>query len=172
MRRIVVFDNVTADGYFADSKGSLDWVIPSDEVFRGAAESNQDIDTMLFGRRTYDMFERFWPHALDDPETAPDPHTAGRRSAVNREMALWINETNKIVFSRTMETTSWANTTLAYALTLSYPVPTGDGFIAGGDFDGFAVAFELGDTTADFDQDGFISGMDFDLFVQAFEAGC
>ena len=66
MRRIVVFDNVTADGYFADSKGSLDWVIPSDEVFRGAAESNQDIDTMLFGRRTYDMFERFWPHALDD----------------------------------------------------------------------------------------------------------
>jgi dihydrofolate reductase len=112
MRRIVVFDNVTADGYFADSNGSLDWVIPSDEVFRGAAESNQDIDTMLFGRRTYDMFERFWPHALDDPETAPDPHTAGRRSAVNREMALWINETNKIVFSRTRKNVTWKHSQL------------------------------------------------------------
>jgi dihydrofolate reductase len=112
MRRIVVFDNVTADGYFADSKGSLDWVIPSDEVFRTAAESNQDIDTMLFGRRTYEMFEQFWPHALDDPETAPDPHTAGRRSAVNREMAVWINETNKIVFSRTRKHVTWKHSQL------------------------------------------------------------
>ena len=112
MRRIVVFDNVTADGYFADTKGSLDWVIPSDEVFRTAAESNQDIDTMLFGRRTYDMFEQFWPHALDDPETAPDPHTAGRRSAVNREMAVWINETNKIVFSRTRRNVTWEHSQL------------------------------------------------------------
>jgi len=112
MRRIVVFDNVTADGYFADTKGSLDWVIPSDEVFRAAAESNQDIDTMLFGRRTYDMFEQFWPHALDDPETAPDPHTAGRRSAVNREMAVWINDTNKIVFSRTRRNVTWKHSQL------------------------------------------------------------
>lgn len=112
MRRIVVFDNVTADGYFADTKGSLDWVIPSDEVFRTAAESNQNIDTMLFGRRTYDMFEQFWPHALDDPETAPDPHTAGRRSAVNREMAVWINETNKIVFSRTRGNVTWKHSQL------------------------------------------------------------
>lgn len=112
MRRIVVFDNVTADGYFADTRGSLDWVIPSDEIYRSAAESNQDIDTMLFGRRTYDMFEQFWPHALDDPETAPDPHTAGRRSAVNREMALWINETNKIVFSRTRKNVTWKHSQL------------------------------------------------------------
>jgi dihydrofolate reductase len=112
MRRIVVFDNVTADGYFADTRGTLDWVIPNDEVFRTAAESQQDIDTMLFGRRTYEMFEQFWPHALDDPETAPDPHTAGRRSAVNRDMAVWINETNKIVFSRTRKDVSWRNSQL------------------------------------------------------------
>jgi dihydrofolate reductase len=112
MRRIVVFDNVTADGYFADIKGSLDWVIPSDEVFRTAADSNRDIDTMLFGRRTYEMFEQFWPRALDDPETAPDPHTAGRRSAVNREMAVWINETNKIVFSRTRKDVTWKHSQL------------------------------------------------------------
>lgn len=112
MGRILVFDNVTADGYFADARGSLDWVIPNDEVFRAAAESNQDIDTMLFGRRTYEMFEQFWPHALDDPKTAPDPHTAGRRSAANREMAIWINETKKIVFSRTRTDVTWRNSEL------------------------------------------------------------
>ncbi len=112
MRRIVVFDNVTADGYFADTNGRLDWVIPSEEVFRAAADSNQAIDTMLFGRRTYDMFEQFWPHALDNPETAPDPHIPGRRAAVNREMAVWINDTNKIVFSRTRQDVTWRNSEL------------------------------------------------------------
>jgi len=112
MRRIVVFDNVTADGYFADTRGSLDWVMPNDQVFRAAAESHERIDTMLFGRRTYEMFEQFWPHALDDPETAPDPHSAGRRSTVNREMAVWINETNKIVFSRTRKDVTWQNSQL------------------------------------------------------------
>ena len=112
MRRIVVFDNVTADGYFADTNGRLDWVIPSEEVFRAAADSNQAIDTMLFGRRTYDMFEQFWTHALDNPETAPDPHIRGRRSAVNREMAVWINATNKIVFSRTRKDVTWRNSEL------------------------------------------------------------
>ena len=112
MRRIVVFDNVSADGCFADSRGSLDWVIPNDEVFRAAAENQKDIDTMLFGRRTYEMFEQFWPHALDDPETAPDPHTAGRRSAVNRDMAVWINETKKIVFSRTRKDVTWRDSQL------------------------------------------------------------
>ena len=112
MRRILVFDNVSADGCFADSRGSLDWVIPNDEVFRAAADSQKDIDTMLFGRRTYEMFEQFWPHALDDPETAPDPHTAGRRSAVNRDMAVWINETEKIVFSRTRKDVTWRSSQL------------------------------------------------------------
>ena len=112
MRRILVFDNVSADGCFADSRGSLDWVMPNDEVFRTAAETQKDIDTMLFGRRTYEMFEQFWPHALDDPETAPDPHTAGRRSAVNRDMAVWINETKKIVFSRTRKDVTWRDSQL------------------------------------------------------------
>lgn len=114
MPRILVFDNVSADGYFADTRGSLDWVIPNDEVFRTAAESQTDIDTMLFGRRTYEMFEQFWPHALDDPETAPDPHTAGRRSAANRDMAVWINETKKIVFSRTRQDVTWRNSQLIH----------------------------------------------------------
>ena len=36
---------------------------------------------MLFGRRTYDMFESFWPHVLKDPATAPDPHNPGRHTA-------------------------------------------------------------------------------------------
>jgi RibD domain-containing protein len=30
MRRIIAFDHVSADGYFADKDGNLDWVVPED----------------------------------------------------------------------------------------------------------------------------------------------
>lgn len=117
MRRIVVFNRVTADGYFADPEGRLDWFVPDDELDRGAADSLGRHGAMLFGRKTYDMFEAFWPHALDDPKTAPDPHTEGRRSPAIRAMAQWINDTPKIVFSRTRKKLTWKNSRAVGELT-------------------------------------------------------
>jgi len=108
MRRIVTFDNVSADGYFSAADGSLQWAVPDDEIYKAAAES-REIDTMLFGRRTYEMFESFWPHALDD---SADPHDARRRSPAIRNQAIWINETPKVVFSRTRKEVTWKNSRL------------------------------------------------------------
>jgi hypothetical protein len=36
-RRIVAFDWLTADGYFAGSDGTLNWVVPDDEQAKAAA---------------------------------------------------------------------------------------------------------------------------------------
>ena len=68
MRRIVMFNRVTADGYFAGPDGSLNWVVPDEELDKGAAEGLHDTGTILFGRRTYELFEGFWrtPTVLDD----------------------------------------------------------------------------------------------------------
>src|SRR2546425_596150 len=77
MRRIVMFNRVTADGYFAGPDGNLDWVVPDDAIDIAGVEAMPGADTMLFGRRTYELFEGFWPHALDDSPNAPDPHRAG-----------------------------------------------------------------------------------------------
>jgi len=62
------------------------------------------------------MFERFWPHALDDSPTAPDPHGAGRRSPAMRAMAIWINEATKLVFSRSLKKVTWRNSRLIHEL--------------------------------------------------------
>ncbi|HEU0093838.1 MAG TPA: dihydrofolate reductase family protein [Vicinamibacteria bacterium] len=115
MRRIMAFNRVTADGYFTSPDGKLDWVVPEPQIDKEAGEGMSGQGAILFGRRTYEMFQAFWPHALEDPGTAPDPHMPGRRSPEVRAMAVWINEAAKIVFSKTLEDVTWKNTRLLHA---------------------------------------------------------
>jgi dihydrofolate reductase len=113
MRKIIVYDRVSADGYFSTPDGGLNWTVPDPEIEKGAAESSsQGPGTLLFGRRTYDIFESFWPHAIDDSDSSPDPHRAGRRNPELRAMATYINEAEKIVFSKTKEAVTWNNSRL------------------------------------------------------------
>jgi dihydrofolate reductase len=112
MRKIIAFDRVSADGYFAAPDGDLSWAVPDEEHDRGVAEhttASPSGGTMLLGRRTYDMFESFWPHVLDESPDAPDPHAEGRRSPEMRAMAVWINEATKLVVSRSRESVTWKN---------------------------------------------------------------
>jgi len=114
-RRIVMFNRVSADGYFADANGKLDWVVQDEALNKAAAANLSGPGTMLLGRRTYDMFEAFWPHALDDSATAPDPHGPGRSKEI-RAMAVWINEATKLVVSRTRKNVTWKNSRLFHKL--------------------------------------------------------
>ncbi|MET0552180.1 MAG: dihydrofolate reductase family protein [Vicinamibacteria bacterium] len=109
MRRIVAFDHVSADGHFAAADGNLDWVVQDDAVSRSLMEGAR-FDAMLFGRRTYELFEAFWPQALDGSDTAPDPHAPGRRSKDVHAMAVFINQQEKLVFSRGRSAFDWPNT--------------------------------------------------------------
>ena len=105
-----MFNHVTADGYFAGPDGNLSWVVPDEEIDKAAVQRMPTIDTILLGRRTYELFEAYWPHALNDSQTAADPHDSSRRSPTLRDMAVWINEANKLVFSRTLKKVGWKNT--------------------------------------------------------------
>jgi dihydrofolate reductase len=111
----MAFSRVTADGYFTSPDGKLDWVVPEPQIDKEAGEGMSGQGAILFGRRTYEMFQAFWPHALEDPGTAPDPHMPGRRSPEIRAMAVWINEAAKVVFSKTLEDVTWKNTRLLHA---------------------------------------------------------
>jgi dihydrofolate reductase len=112
-RQIVMFNRVSADGYYSSPDGNLDWAIQDPDLDKEAANGLDGAGTMLFGRKTYDMFESFWPRALDGGgPTAPNPHRPGHHSPEMRALATWINESRKIVFSTTRKTVTWQNSEL------------------------------------------------------------
>lgn len=58
MRRIMMFNRVTADGYFADVNGGLDWVVPDARIDKPGADASGGVGTILFGRVTYQIDPR------------------------------------------------------------------------------------------------------------------
>jgi dihydrofolate reductase len=109
-RRIVMFSWLSANGCFADSDGSLQWVVPDPKQARRAAAEIGNFDTALFGRKTYEIFESFWPHAaVDESGAIPDPHNPGRPSPEHGAVATALNRMRKLVFSRTLSEATWAN---------------------------------------------------------------
>ena len=112
-RRIVAFDYVSADGYYASDTGALDWSVPEPALDADTASRLTERGTILFGRRTYDMFEAFWPHVTD---ASSEPHAGRPISAAHRAIGAWINAAEKIVYSRTRAEVTWHGSRLVREL--------------------------------------------------------
>jgi dihydrofolate reductase len=97
MRKLIFAINVTIDG-FADHTA----VIADDELHDFYTSLLNDVDTLLFGRKTYQLMESYWPKASEDPQAT--------KSTI--EFANKINSLHKIVFSRTLDKANWNNTRL------------------------------------------------------------
>ncbi len=100
MRRLVVFNQLSVDGYFTDAHGDMSWAKEGadDEFNRFTTERARGGGVLLFGRVTYELMEAFWP----TPEAA----------RLLPEVARQMNALPKVVFSRTMRAAGWSNTTL------------------------------------------------------------
>ncbi len=96
MRKIIVFEHVSIDGYIADKHGKIDWAIRDEELTKFSQEGEETVDMYLFGRITYDMMASFWPTPMG--------------KSVNPVFADILNKANKIVFSRTLKEATWENT--------------------------------------------------------------
>jgi len=108
MRKLVVFNLVSLDGYFAGVDGNIDWHMVDDEFNTFAVEQTASFGAIIFGRTTYQIFEDFWPKALNDPKMSPD----------DRKIAKIIDDVEKIVFSKTLKKVSWKNTKLFHKIDL------------------------------------------------------
>lgn len=113
MPRLIVFNRITPDGLFASPDGQLDWAVPEPELDqRGASQTRGGPGTMLLGRRTYEMFERFWRPLYEAGRTA-NPHGDASTPEAHRAMhafGTWISESTKYVVSSTLQDPAWQNT--------------------------------------------------------------
>lgn len=61
-RKLIVFNNISLDGFFADVNGAVDWFYEHDAEWEHfVTEMTQSAGPLLFGRITYQMMELFWP---------------------------------------------------------------------------------------------------------------
>ena len=101
MRKLIVFNHVTLDGYFVDANGQMSWAkFGNDDPEYAAfvAENASGGGELLFGRITYDLMASYWPTPIADQH--------------NPSVAAGMNSMRKVVFSRTLDSPSWNNTKL------------------------------------------------------------
>src|SRR6187200_3021357 len=96
MRKLIAAMNMTLDG-FCDHTA----MIADDEIHQHYNELLSSADTLIYGRKTYQLMESYWPSVVKDP-TGNKPMD---------EFAVLINNISKIVFSRTLKNVEWKNTT-------------------------------------------------------------
>jgi dihydrofolate reductase len=101
-RVLSAFMEISLDGYFCDAGGDMSFAhkAPEDgEWHKFVSENASGGGVLLLGRKTYEMMAAWWPTAAAMQDM---PEVAGRMNALP-----------KIVFSRTMGSANWSNTTLA-----------------------------------------------------------
>jgi dihydrofolate reductase len=102
MTKLMVFNQVSLDGFISDAKGDMSWAHRDDAEWKAFTAENAKGDaTLLFGRVTYEMMASFWPTPFAI-QNMPD-------------VATRMNKLTKVVFSRTLKKASWSNTRLVKA---------------------------------------------------------
>jgi len=106
MRKVVRFVDTSLDGFMGGPDGELDWMVQDDEVDKEFTTGlRESVDTILTGRVAYQSFEAFWPAAATDPSSPPDL----------AELANWMLDTPKVVFSNTLDLVGMKGSRLAEA---------------------------------------------------------
>ena len=98
MRKLFLFNMVTLDGFFEGPNQDISWHHTDEEFNDFAINQLQEVDTLLFGRVTYEIMASYWP---TEPAKESDPVVAGL-----------MNSLPKIVFSRTLNQVEWENSRL------------------------------------------------------------
>lgn len=129
MRKVILFMHMSFDGMVCGANNEQDWMTMNDDEMGKflAGDMLKTVDTILTGRVLYDGFASFWPGVPDMPNIPPELV----------EFAHWMNNTPKVVFSKTLEKAEWTNSTivsgdLAEEVAKLKAQPGGDMIIFGG----------------------------------------
>ena len=98
MRKVILQEMVSLDGYYEGPNREIDWHNVNVEFNEYAINFLNSVDILLFGRVTYELMAGYWP---TESATTDDPIVAGK-----------MNSLSKIVVSKTLDKADWNNTRL------------------------------------------------------------
>lgn len=97
MRKIIISELVSLDNFFEDKNKELGWHTLNEEFFEYSRELLNSVDTILFGRITYQMMAAYWSNAVNED------------AVITHKM----NHLEKIVFTKTLKNLAWNNSEIA-----------------------------------------------------------
>jgi dihydrofolate reductase len=94
---------MSIDGYIAGPNGEMDWMVWNwdDELKNYVFDLTEPVDTIILGRKMTDGFVSYWSEIMTKPEYP------------FYEFAKKMIETPKVVFTKTLKKSQWANTAIA-----------------------------------------------------------
>lgn len=101
MRKLIAAINMTLDGFCDHTAMTAD-----DEIHEHYNDLLRNAGALLYGRITYQLMESYWPSVVKEP-TGNKP---------TDDFAVLIDNIPKIVYSRTLKSVEWKNTTLKKAI--------------------------------------------------------
>ncbi len=101
MRKIISLIHLSLDGMTSGPNDELDWISYDSELEQDAHSMHEITDTVIWGRRTYELMAGYWLTVPGNPESTP----------AEREHARFLDSATKIVVSRTLDKIEWNNTT-------------------------------------------------------------
>jgi dihydrofolate reductase len=100
MPKLIYAMNTSLDGYINDEEGNFDWTEPDEELHRFFNELERPLGTHLYGRRLYETMS-YWHDPPGDLTEQPE---------YIRDFAEIWQETDNVVYSRTLESASTPRT--------------------------------------------------------------
>src|SRR5436190_2412360 len=101
MRKVKLQMQMTINGYVGGLNGENAWMTfnPDDEYMEFLNSNFDSSDTILLGRKAAEGFINYWQNTFDKNPDTP--------------LAKKIVDTPKVVFTKTLDKSTWNNTTLA-----------------------------------------------------------
>ena len=102
-RKVIAWVVLSMDGFAAGPDNDMSWVaehVGHDQMMAYSEGIWRGVSTAVMGRTNYEGFLGYWPPVAKDPAASPR----------DRDLAIWLDTVDKVVFSRTIQRAEWQNT--------------------------------------------------------------
>jgi dihydrofolate reductase len=108
MRKIILSMQMTLDGFSTGPNDEMDYLPPFTnemmwkDLHQEMWKNLEEADTFILGRRTYQIWEKYWPAVARNPQSTES----------DKRFSKFADETQKIVISNSLDKVEWKNSKL------------------------------------------------------------